>query len=148
MQEILDEVVRELHKVKDEIINGKSCLFFPVFTLLCNITHYSFLFCSQPSDTKSAESVHPNLTGATAGGEREAGRGYRERRAGGMFSQCFCRLQRRCANIWVCWTAKLKKKKKKEEMNREYGTDEVCMTKGSRGGGKMDEEVEKDWKKG
>lgn len=29
-------------------------------------------------------------------------------------------------------------------MNREYGTDEVCMTKGSRGGGKMDEEVEKD----
>lgn len=62
MQEILDEVVRELHKVKDEIINGKSCLFFPVFTLLCNITHYSFLFCSQPSDTKSAESVHPNLS--------------------------------------------------------------------------------------
>lgn len=27
MQEILDEVVRELHKVKDEIINGKSCFF-------------------------------------------------------------------------------------------------------------------------
>ena len=24
-QEILDEVVRELHKVKDEIINGKQC---------------------------------------------------------------------------------------------------------------------------
>lgn len=26
LQEILDEVVRELHKVKDEIINGKQCL--------------------------------------------------------------------------------------------------------------------------
>lgn len=26
MQEILDEVVRELHKVKDEIINGKYLL--------------------------------------------------------------------------------------------------------------------------
>lgn len=25
LQEILDEVVRELHKVKDEIINGKQC---------------------------------------------------------------------------------------------------------------------------
>ncbi len=26
LQEILDEVVRELHKVKDEIIHGKQCL--------------------------------------------------------------------------------------------------------------------------
>lgn len=28
LQEILDEVVRELHKVKDEIINGKQCSAF------------------------------------------------------------------------------------------------------------------------
>lgn len=40
--------------------------------------------------------------------------------------------------------SKTKKKRKKEETNREYGTDEVCLRKGSRGGGKMDEEVEKD----
>lgn len=95
--------------------------FFPQYFLdvrRVNTLHnnsFPFLFCSQPSDTKSAESVHPNLTGATAGGEREAGGGCTERRAGGMFSQCFCRLQRRCANIWVCWTAKQKRRKKQTE---------------------------------
>lgn len=30
LQEILDEVVRELHKVKDEIINGKQCSAYKV----------------------------------------------------------------------------------------------------------------------
>lgn len=46
----------------------------------------------------------------------------------GMFSQCFCdlkllwcTLQRCCANIWVCWTAK-NGRKKTEERRHSLGT--------------------------
>lgn len=85
----MDEVVRELHKVKDEIINGEICFFFSQYFLdgkcvnapLDNSLTLFFFFGSQPSDMKSAESVHPNLTGAMAGGERNAGGGCTERRA-------------------------------------------------------------------
>lgn len=96
---------------------------------------------------KSAESVHPNLTGAPTRGAWGAGGGSTERKAGGMFSQCFCRLQRCCANIWVCWTAKLKQKIgwSKQRLWNRWG---VCVRRGSSGGGKMDKEVEKDWKRG
>lgn len=60
-QEILDEVVRELHRVKDEIINGELESGSSFGTSQGRKAHcVTHIISLQPSDTKLAELAHPN----------------------------------------------------------------------------------------
>lgn len=119
LQEILDEVVRELHKVKDEIINGKQTKrFFAVSRegKPCQILHplvsQTLSFFSGSHQTRNRQNWHILISSEQRQEESER-RSWRtmdmqmhRHEDQGMFSQCFCelamsrcKLQRRCANI-------------------------------------------------
>lgn len=88
-------------------------------------------FSSRSHQTRNRQNRHVLISSEQRQEESERRRSWRRmdtrmhrHEDQGMFSQCFCelamlrcKLQRRCANIWVCWTAKMEERNREEERN-------------------------------